>query len=96
MFRLLLSSSIVGLCFVPALAAQTKTQLPEGPGKQTTQKICSGCHAPEIVMGKHLGKEGWAQIVSDMVNKGANGTDDEFNEIIEYLAAHFPPKTSGQ
>ena len=25
-----------------------------------------------------------------MVEKGANGTDDEFNTIIDYLATHFP------
>lgn len=67
-------------------------KLPEGPGKTATQKICSGCHAPEIVTGRHESKDGWTQIVTDMVNKGANGTDDEFNEIIDYLAANFPPK----
>jgi mono/diheme cytochrome c family protein len=92
MHRLLLSCTVVGLCCAPAIPAQTKNQLPDGAGKETTQKVCGGCHAPEIVMGKHLSKEGWAQLVSDMVNKGANGTDDEFNQIIDYLAAHFPEK----
>ena len=58
------------------------------------QKICSGCHAPEIVIGRHDTKDGWTQLVSSMVDKGANGTDDEFNTIIEYLAANFP-KTAG-
>jgi competence protein ComEA len=90
-----LPRSLVVLCFVAHLApAQNKgQQLPEGPGKATTQKICGGCHAPEIVIGKHESKERWAQIVTDMVSKGANGTDDEFNEVIDYLAAHFPPQT---
>lgn len=73
-------------------AAPTAPQLPEGPGKEAVQRICSGCHAPEIVMGRHETKDGWAQIVGSMVEKGANGTDDEFNQIIDYLAAHFPKK----
>lgn len=63
------------------------------------QKICSGCHAPEIVLGRHETRDGWEQIVSDMVNKGANGTDDEFDQIINYLATNFPKKgdaNSGQ
>jgi mono/diheme cytochrome c family protein len=77
---------------VPLAGAETK-QLPEGPGKVTMQRICSGCHAPEIVIGKHLDKTGWEQVVSSMVDKGANGTDDEFNQIVDYLAANFP-KTS--
>jgi mono/diheme cytochrome c family protein len=86
---------LLALCLTAGLAqAQNKgQQLPEGQGKATTQKICSGCHAPEIVLGKHETKERWVQIVTDMVNKGANGTDDEFNEVINYLAAHFPPQT---
>ncbi len=79
-----------------AAAAEQKTQLPDAPGKQITQKICSGCHAPEIVMGRHETKEGWENIVSDMVNKGANGTDDEFNQIIDYLSANFPKQSSAK
>lgn len=43
-------------------------------------------------MGRHETKDGWEQIVSDMANKGANGTDDEFNQVIDYLAANFPKK----
>lgn len=69
-------------------------QLPEGAGKATMQKICGGCHAPEIVMGRHETREGWEQIVSNMVDKGANGTDAEFDTIIQYLAANFS-KNSG-
>lgn len=75
------------------LQAQSK-QWPEGAGKVTTQRICGGCHAPEIVMGKHLTKDGWEQLVSSMVEKGATGTDDEFNQIIDYLAANFPKAES--
>lgn len=44
----------------------------------------------EIVLGRRDTKQGWAQLVSDMVDKGANGTDAEFNTIIDYLAKHFP------
>ncbi len=82
-------------CFLvgTAQAATAGPQLPEGPGKEAVQRICSGCHAPEIVMGRHETKDGWEQIVGSMVEKGANGTDDEFNQIIDYLAAHFPKKS---
>lgn len=78
------------------LAFAQKSQLPDGPGKVTMQKICSGCHAPEIVLGRRDTKEGWAQVVSNMVDRGANGTDDEFNAIIDYLAANFPKDTNAK
>ena len=89
-----ITSTALAMCLSGVwLRAQDKPgQLPDGQGKATVQKICSGCHAPEIVLGKHETKERWAEIVTDMVSKGANGTDDEFNEIIGYLAAHFPPQ----
>lgn len=76
------------------MARTNGAQLPDGPGKATMQKVCSGCHAPEIVAGRGETKEGWEQIVGDMANKGANGTDDEFNQIIDYLAANFPKKNA--
>ena len=80
------------LFFTPLLLSAAG--LPEGAGKATTQKVCGGCHAPEIVLGRHDTKEGWEQLVSNMVEKGANGTDSEFDTIIDYLAKNFPPKNA--
>ena len=85
---------LAGVASVSAIAGPI--QLPDGPGKATVQKICSGCHAPEIVVGRHESKDGWVQIVSNMVDKGANGTDDEFNQIIDYLATHFGKSTEAK
>jgi hypothetical protein len=83
------------LAALPPFAHAQKKQLPEGPGKVTTQRICSGCHAAEIVIGKRLDRDGWEQLVSSMVDKGATGTDDEFNQIIDYLATNFPKPQTG-
>lgn len=75
---------------MPCFASSNAAQLPDGPGKATVERICSGCHPAQIVLGRRDTKDGWAQVVSDMVDKGANGTDAEFNTIIDYLAKHFP------
>jgi hypothetical protein len=85
------SFPLLGFAQLPLGRAQEAkgTPLPEGQGKAALQRICSGCHPPGIVARRHETKERWAQIVTDMVNKGANGSDDEFNDVIEYLAAHF-------
>ncbi|HMF77911.1 MAG TPA: helix-hairpin-helix domain-containing protein [Bryobacteraceae bacterium] len=74
----------------PSLLAQ-KAQLPDGPGKETTQRICGACHGAEIVIGRKLDKDGWTQVVVSMVQRGAQGTDDEFGEIVDYLTANFSP-----
>lgn len=69
-------------------------QFPDGPGKETFLRICSGCHGPQVVIGRGNTEDGWTQIVVNMVQRGAQGTEDEFGEIVQYLAKNFPPKTA--
>ncbi len=73
----------------PYLFAQDKPQLPEGPGKATTLKLCSSCHGPQIVLGKPHSEDGWGAIVADMVQRGALGTDDELYEVVQYLTKYI-------
>ena len=40
-------------------------------------------------------EDGWSAVVDDMVSRGAQGTDDEFNRVVKYLAAHFGPNSPG-
>jgi len=84
------------LVSAPARTGSNSSQLPDGPGKETVQRICAGCHAPEIVLTHRDTKDGWEQVVTSMVDKGANGTDAEFNTIIDYLASHFPKNTDSK
>jgi competence protein ComEA len=68
-----------------ASAAADRPKLPEGPGKETLLRICGGCHGAEIVLGKRLDRDGWSQIVVNMIQRGAQGSDDEFADIVDYL-----------
>jgi competence protein ComEA len=68
-------------------------KLPDGPGKATTQKVCGSCHGAELVLGRQDDREGWGTLVNDMIERGAKGTDDEFYEVVDYLATSFS-KTS--
>ena len=101
----MLPSTLTSFCFTGCLLLITPTaaragddSLPDGPGKAVLQRVCNACHAPEIVVGRHESRDRWDGIVSTMIEKGAVGTDDEFNQIVEYLAANFgkngnePPK----
>ena len=74
-----------GLVVLAAAPADDKPKLPDGPGKETMMRICANCHGPEIVLGKRLTRDGWSQIVMIMVQRGAQGTDDEFADIVDYL-----------
>ncbi len=90
-----LGGALLLTSLLPAPGMAQADKWPDGAGKVTTQRICGGCHAAEIVIGRQETKERWTQIVSDMADKGCNATDAEFNQIIDYLATNFAkPKTT--
>jgi competence protein ComEA len=76
------------LAFVLATQAQ---DLPEGSGKEVTNRICSGCHDAGAVAKYHNAKEDWESVVDDMRGRGADGSDDDFKAIVTYLARFFGP-----
>jgi cytochrome c5 len=67
--------------------------LPPGPGQATTARICTGCHAVTVITSMRKSADDWAGIVDEMRSRGANGTDEEFDQISAYLAANFGPAT---
>jgi mono/diheme cytochrome c family protein len=64
--------------------------LPEGVGRETTIRVCSGCHAVELVTEKRLTRQEWFDLVQFMGDRGATGTPAEMAEITDYLAKAFP------
>jgi competence protein ComEA len=85
-----LLAGVMAFSMAPSAPGADKPKLPDGPGKATTVKVCGACHSPEIVMSRRESLEGWNAVVADMVERGAKGTDDEFGEVVDYLAANFP------
>jgi competence protein ComEA len=79
--------------FCSLLAAQ-KSSLPDGPGKDVVQRVCAQCHAVEIFTVKGNTRDGWTQTVTEMISRGAQGSDDDFGMVVDYLTANFPPKVN--
>jgi len=70
-------------------------QLPDGPHKDTTLKVCGTCHSASIVLGHALTRDQWGEMVSNMISKGAKGTPEEFSQVVDYLAAALPASGAG-
>lgn len=83
-------ASVSGQQPVPANPAAYKN-LPEGPGKTALVRMCSVCHELERVLAVRQTPQGWATILENMSQRGANGTDEEWNALFEYLSQHFTP-----
>ena len=79
-------------------AADAQSELPEGKGKAVVERACSQCHGLEYVTNSHMTKERWTNIVDNMVQRGATLSDEEFDQVIDYLVKHFgrtpPPARS--
>lgn len=77
------------------LLAQDKPQdkpadpLPEGDGKKELVKVCTDCHDVDQIIAKKRTKDEWNDVISDMIQKGATGKDEEFDAIVAYLTKNF-------
>ncbi len=65
--------------------------LPEGAGKADTLKVCTKCHTIEQAISLRQDQAGWAATITKMVNLGAQGSDDELNKTLSYLAKFYGP-----
>jgi competence ComEA-like helix-hairpin-helix protein len=91
---------IVFTAFLLAGMGQTLTGASRTAGVQDadTEKLvertCAKCHTMVSTYRMRNTRERWAQIVDDMVSRGAEATDDEIEQIIDYLAAHYGAKVN--
>jgi competence protein ComEA len=76
------------LCFLP-LTAVGQT-LPDGPGKETFQTVCSTCHSPDAVIGKHGTRQWWQSKVSEMLQEVTDVPESDIDTIVAYLSKNFP------
>ena len=87
--RFLLSAGALLVVLGAAAPAEAQTQLPDGPGKAETMKLCSTCHPAERGASVRLTREGWQDVMTRMVGLGLKASDEELNAVLEYMATHF-------
>jgi tellurite resistance protein len=85
---------LVGLAAI--VAGQTSAPaLPDGPGKELVEAVCTACHTLERVVAKRATKAEWQDKVLEMLQEDPDITQQERDQIVEYLAKNFPPKVTG-
>jgi putative heme-binding domain-containing protein len=75
-------------CASCALMGHAQT-LPEGKGKAEFQRVCSSCHSVSMATGQRMDQAQWTGVVNDMVSRGAQGTQQDLDNIIAYLTANY-------
>jgi quinoprotein glucose dehydrogenase len=76
-----------------ATVPSAPSHLPPGPGHDLTVRVCSACHSPDLAAGQHLSAQEWNSLVQNMSARGAVATDEEFDQITDYLTKSFPRST---
>jgi competence protein ComEA len=73
--------------------ATTWAQLPDGPGKVETQKLCTQCHEVERSISPRQDRAAWQTTLDKMSAQGMKATDEEMRAVLNYLSEHYPADT---
>src|ERR1700722_3208810 len=79
------------VCTLMAPASAYAQDLPPGPGADIISRSCQSCHGLDQVTTTQHDADGWRSTVAEMVGNGAVLTDQEQDQAVQYLAAHFGP-----
>ena len=88
---LIVGALVIGLGQAVAQPASPGAELlPEGVGREAVLKVCTGCHAPDVIVNRTQKAAPWSDVVQAMVEKGAEATPDETAQIAAYLKKALP------
>jgi hypothetical protein len=65
--------------------------LPAGNHRAVVIRTCAVCHPIDIVVQKRRTQDEWDTLIARMVDHGAHATDEEQDQIFEYLVRNFGP-----
>ncbi|HEX6897495.1 MAG TPA: PQQ-binding-like beta-propeller repeat protein [Bryobacteraceae bacterium] len=72
-----------------ALSSSAEVKLPDGEGKDVVERVCSSCHDLDTAVDTRRTEADWKKVVDTMAARGAQATDEEFAQIVKYLAKNF-------
>jgi mono/diheme cytochrome c family protein len=74
----------------PAAAAPTASAAVDpAKGRATFEQLCAGCHEAALATDLRNTRRGWEQVVDRMFGFGMAATDEQVNEVVDYLTANY-------
>jgi hypothetical protein len=71
-----------------------RTYLPNGPGKEAVERVCGPCHGATMLADRRRGRAAWSNTVANMVGRGAIASEEDIQEIVDYLGTYLSPNAS--
>lgn len=95
MKNLLIAVPLLAAATISVAAAQAPapdlSSLPAGAGRELVAQKCSTCHTLAIVVGQRRDRAAWEQSIDQMIGRGAEISDAEYEKIAAYLGANLAP-----
>lgn len=92
-YAILLLPAATLLLAAPAKWEEQVRYLADGPERQAVARRCAGCHAAGNFTRFRKNEDAWTEVMADMVNRGAEIPDDEYEGIIAFLARNYGPSS---
>ncbi|MFK0300344.1 hypothetical protein ACIQTU_14125 [Brevundimonas sp. NPDC090276] len=73
----------------PPTAVAAPSALPDGAGREMTQRVCGQCHSVGMFATQRHTQDEWNGVISRMIAKGMTAPEDDLYEISDYLAENL-------
>jgi len=69
-------------------AAPVEKTAAEVKSEAVMLRVCGQCHDWQRVSESRRSRAEWGRVVDDMFTRGASGSDDDYNAVLEYVSRH--------
>jgi competence protein ComEA len=85
----LVASVLTAPLFGHSAAQQAGGTVADDPTTELFIQMCNRCHDASRITAIRRTKTEWEEVLAKMVERGATGTEDEFQRVFEYLRRHY-------
>jgi competence ComEA-like helix-hairpin-helix protein len=61
----------------------------DAKGAATFARVCSTCHDGARILSNRRSRSQWTEVIEKMMERGAQVSDDDFTEVMDYLLRHY-------
>lgn len=77
----------------PGAAPAQAPGTPAAPGDDKNAavyaRVCSLCHDSQRILSNRRTRDQWGEVIDKMIERGAQGSDEDFAAVLEYLVGHY-------
>jgi competence protein ComEA len=84
--------AVFATVFLTRMSASGSSPIQSSSQDKPTQaffRLCSDCHDADRIVSNRRTRAGWEEVLAKMVDKGATGSDQDFELVLYYLLSHY-------